>query len=104
VRLHFLSGVLKLECFVAGVSQGSVTVAGKDDGGVHSAIPYWDSAGPSLKISVDGGAAVTSTGITVPSGLTLIEEGHDSVADHIAGFVELTAQANGDQFNAWAGL
>jgi len=34
----------------------------------------------------------------------LIEEGHDSVANHIDGIVELTAQADGDAFNEWAGL
>jgi len=100
VRLHFLSGVLKLECFVAGVSQGSVTVAGKDDGGTHTGVFYWDSVSGAMKLRVDSGAAATDTGVNIPTNLILIEEGHGSVANHINGIIELTAQANGDHFSA----
>ncbi len=104
MQLHFVSGLLRLESFVGGVSQGFVTASGVDDGNAHTAVMYWDSGATTIKLSVDGAAADTDATVTLPTDLILIEEGHDSVADHIAGFVELTAQANGDQFDAWAGL
>ncbi len=54
IPLHFVSGILRLESFVAGSSEGFVAVAGVDDGGSHSAVLYWDEVSGTLSLDVDG--------------------------------------------------
>ena len=69
ITLHFVSGILRLEAFVGSVSQGFVAVPGVDDGGIHSAVLYWDEVGGTLMLQVDD-IPVTGpelwTGLDVP--------------------------------------
>jgi len=52
--LHFVSGLLRYEAYVGGVSQGYVAVPGIDDGGVHSAVMHRDEVAGTLSLDVDG--------------------------------------------------
>lgn len=54
IVLHFVSGILRLESFVAGSSEGFVAVPGVDDGGSHSAVLYWDEVSGTISLDVDG--------------------------------------------------
>jgi len=54
IVLHFVSGILRLESFVAGTSEGYVAYPGVDDGGSHSALLYWDEVTGTLSLNVDG--------------------------------------------------
>lgn len=79
--LHFVSGILRFESFVAGVSEGYVAVADVDDGNTHSALLCWDEVAGTLSLDVDGqglegpeifvnGSFDTWTDPTIPDGWT----------------------------------
>ena len=53
IVLHFVSGILRLESFVSGASEGFVAYPGVDDGGLHSAVIYWDEVAGTLSLNVD---------------------------------------------------
>jgi hypothetical protein len=100
LTLHFVSGILRLESFVAGVSAGFVGVPGVDDGGTHGAILYWDEVSNRLSLRVDGGSLETVTATNVPTNLNQVELGHLEGANQLNGLVLEHAVANGDQITA----
>lgn len=101
LTLHFVSGILRLESFVAVVSAGFVGVPGVDDGGSHGAILYWDEMSNRLSLRVDGGSLETATAANVPTNLNQVELGHLDGANQLNGLVLEHAVANGDQITAW---
>lgn len=101
LTLHFVSGILRLESFVAGVSAGFVGVPGVDDGSSHGAILYWDEVSNRLSLRVDGGSLETATAANVPTNLSQVELGHLEGANQLNGLVLEHAAANGDQTSAW---
>ncbi len=101
LTLHFVSGILRLESFVAGMSAGFVGVPGVDDGGSHGAILYWDEVSNRLSLRVDGGSLETATAANVPTNLNEVELGHRGGANQLNGLVLEHAVANGDQTSAW---
>jgi len=104
IRLHMVNGIVRLEAFLEGVSQGFVTVAGKDDGLSHTAVFVTDSAIDMMAVSVDQSAAQTSTSFTIPANLSLIREGREAAGNHIDGIIERSFQTNGNLLNEWGGL
>lgn len=101
LALHFVSGILRLESFVAGVSEGFVGVPGVDDGGRHSATLYWDEVSKGLSVRVDGGSLATVTATNVPTNLNQFALGHLDGVNHLNGLVLEHVAANGDQIAAW---
>lgn len=101
LALHFVSSVLRFESFVSGVSQGAVSVAGKDDGGAHSAMIYWDEATNKLSMGVDGAAYISATVADVPATLTEFHLGHSDGANQLNGLLLEYAAANGDYRTSW---
>lgn len=101
LTLHFVSGILRYESFVAGVSEGFVGVPGVDDGGRHDAILYWDEVSKGLSVRVDGGSLATVTATSVPTNLSQVELGHLDGANQLNGLVLEHVAANGDQTSTW---
>lgn len=89
MALHFVSGILRFESFVSGISEGFVAVPDVDDGGAHSAVIYWDEVSGTLTLQVDG-QPVTSE---------LIDNG-DFASDDLTGwsFTDCTGAVVGGQF------
>ncbi len=100
LTLHFVSGALRLESCVGGVSQGFVSVAGVDDGGDHAAIIYWDEVSKELSIRVDSGAAVSATVTSIPTNLNTFAFYSDG-APRLNGRNLEHAAANGDLKDVW---
>lgn len=100
LTLHFVSGILRLESFVSGVSEGFVGVPGVDDGGRHNAVLYWDEVSKGLSVRVDGGSLATATAASVPTNLNQFALGHLDGANQLNGLVLEHAAANGDQIAA----
>jgi hypothetical protein len=109
--LYFENTISNLNLGVAdgaGAWQGGPGAgAGFNDGGPHSVVGFVDLDTKTLKLSVDGGAAVTSVEPTFPTELGIIEVGHynnGSPTAQLNGEVSELALANGDYFSQWAGL
>jgi len=103
LTLHFVSGILRLESFVAGVSEGFVGAPGVDDGGAHSAILYWDEVSGTLSLDVDGqglegpelvtnGGMTTETDWTKGAGWAIT--GGQAVGTSVGAFVAMSQTAS----------
>jgi len=95
------AGALTLESVVAGVSEGSVSIAGVDDGSRHTGLVYFDPTG-ALKVAVDGGTADTDTGITMPTGFANLSLGTLTGSNQLNGIIKKAALTSSDAFTAWA--
>jgi len=101
VELHFVSGILRLESYDGGVSQGFVTASGVDDGGAHSVVISWDTATTTISLKVDGGSVDTDATVTIPTTLNEIRPGWGP-ASYAQGFITQEFAAPGDMTGVWS--
>jgi len=92
----------------AGAWQGGPGAGGSfNDGLPHTVVGLIDLAGKELKISVDGGAAITSVEPSFPTVFGIVTLGHynnGAPTAKLSGSITTLALSSGDNFNAWAGL